>query len=330
MFCLFQPHNPGKGAKVENMGESESVLLPRLATLAVSKAKGKTYVAVIIGAGPAGIAAAVYLKRAGADPLVFERDEIGGLLRNAHLVENYPGFPDGIGGPELVELFKRQLVRWRIDTRMEEVHSVSKEGDVFNVSSESGEVFAKSVIVATGTRPKRIDIQGLEDVELSKVFYEIRDVPPTAKGNFLVIGGGDAAFDYALNLASRDIHVDVAFRGEPRCLPLLLERASRSEKIRTHAGTELKSVRGEEHQLVFMVEQEGTEKEIVADYGLIACGREPDVSVLPPELAENWKEASGLYLVGDVRRGNHRQVGIAVGDGILAAMSIIESVGSGK
>ena len=330
MFCLFQPLNPGKGAKVENMGESESVLLPQSATLTVSKAKGKMYAAVIVGAGPAGIAAAVYLRRAGVDPRVFERDEIGGLLRNAHLVENYPGFPEGIGGPELVELFKRHLVRWRIDIRMEEVHTVSKEGEVYKLSSESGEAFAKSVIVATGTRPKRIDIQGLEDVELSRVFYEVRDIPPTAKGNFLIIGGGDAAFDYALNLASRDIYVDIVFRGEPRCLALLLERASRSEKIRTHAGTELKSVRGEERQLVFMMEQEGTEKEIVADYGLIACGRKADMGVLPPELAENWKEASGLYLVGDVRRGNYRQVGISVGDGILAAMSIIESMGNEK
>jgi thioredoxin reductase len=134
------------------MDQSESVLLPQSAALTVSKAKGKTYTVVVVGAGPAGIAAAIYLKRAGIDPLVFERDEVGGLLRNAHSVENYPGFPDGVSGQELVELLKRQLVRWRIDVRMEEVHKISREGDVFIVVSESGEVFAKSVIVATGTK----------------------------------------------------------------------------------------------------------------------------------------------------------------------------------
>jgi thioredoxin reductase len=307
------------------MDQSESVLLPQTAALTVSKAKGKTYAAVIVGAGPAGIAAAVYLKRAGIDPLVFERDEVGGLLRNAHVVENYPGFPEGIRGQELVELLKQQLVRWRIDVRMEEVHRISREGDLFVISSESGEVFARAIVVATGTSPKRMDINGLGDVELSKVFYEVRDVPSTSTGNCIVIGGGDAAFDYALNLAERGFYVDIAFRGEPRCLALLLERVSRSDKITTHAGMEPKSVREEDRQLIVAMDQAGADKELVADFGLIACGREANTSVLPPELAENWTKTSGLYLVGDVRRGDFRQVGIAVGDGILAAMSIVKS-----
>lgn len=310
------------------MNQSESVLLPRSAALAVSKDKGKTYPVVIVGAGPGGIAASIYLKRAGIEPLVFERDEIGGLLRNAHLVENYPGFPQGISGQQLVDLFKAQLIRLRVDVRMEEVFKVTREGDVFKVASESGDVFANSVIVATGTRPKRIDIEGLEKVEWSKVFYEVQDIPSTAKGNILTIGGGDAAFDYALNLASRDFYVDIVFRGEnPTCIPLLADRADRLERIKTHGGTEPRSVAEKDRQLIFSVNQRGKEKEMIADYGLIACGREANLGVLPPELAENWKETSGLYLVGDVRRGDHRQVGISVGDGILAAMTIAESLG---
>ncbi|MFQ5909528.1 MAG: NAD(P)/FAD-dependent oxidoreductase [Thermoplasmata archaeon] len=312
------------------MNQSESVLRPRSTALAVPKEKGKTYPVVIVGAGPAGIAASMYLKRAGLEPRVFERAEIGGLLRNAHLVENYPGFPRGIGGQQLIALFREQLIRWRVDVRMEEVFSTSKDGDVFKVASESGEINANSVIVATGTRPKRIDIQGLEEVELSRVFYEVRDIPPTGAGSVLIVGGGDAAFDYALNLASRGFYVDVVFRGTPKCIPLLGERADRSEKVKTHAGTEPKSVKEEDRQLVFLMDQKGVEKEMVADYGLIACGREADLRILPPELASNWRETPGLYLVGDVRRGNFRQVGISVGDGILAAMSIVESLGAEK
>ncbi|MFQ6106208.1 MAG: NAD(P)/FAD-dependent oxidoreductase [Thermoplasmata archaeon] len=327
MFCLFQPLNPGKGAKVEKMDQSESVLLPQSAALAASKEKGKTYPAVIVGAGPGGIAASIYLKRAGMEPLVFERDEIGGLLRNAHLIENYPGFPEGISGQELVELFRRQLVRWRIDMRMEEVHKVSRDGEVFKVAAETGDLYARSVIVATGTRPKRIEIEGLEDVELSRVFYEVRDIPLTGTGNFLIVGGGDTAFDYALNLAERGFYVDIVHRGqEPKCIPLLAERANRSERIRTHSDTEPKLVKEEDRQLVFAVDRKGAEKEMVADYGLIACGREAELGVLPPEFVDNWKEIPGLYVVGDARRGNYRQVGISVGDGILAAMSVIESL----
>jgi thioredoxin reductase len=308
------------------MNQSESVLLPRSAALAVSKDKGKTYPVVIVGAGPGGIAASIYLKRAGIEPLVFERDEIGGLLRNAYLVENYPGFPQGVHGQQLINLFKEQLVRLRIDVRMEEISKVMKEGNVFKVASESGDVYANSVILATGTKPKRIEIEDLDRVEWSKVFYEVRDIPSTAKGSILIIGGGDAAFDYALNLASRDFYVDIVFRGEnPVCIPLLAERADRLEKIKTHGETEPKSVTEKDRQLIFNVNHKGNEKEMIADYALIACGREANLSVLPPELAENWKETSGLYLVGDVRRGDYRQVGISVGDGILAAMTIAQS-----
>ena len=327
MFCLFQPHNPGKGSKVGIMGESESVLLPQTAALTVAKAKGKTYLVVIVGAGPAGIAATIYLKRAGIDPLVFERDEVGGLLWNAHLVENYPGFPAGLSGPDLVERFKQQLARWKIEIHLEEVHRVSKEGSTFKVDSESGEVYAKALIVATGTKPKKVELEGLQSVESSRVFYEVRDVPATATGSFLVLGGGDAAFDYALNLAERGFNVDIICRGEPKCLSLLLERVGRSDKILTHLGGDVKSVVEREDRLLFAVDEAGEPTEIVSDYGLIACGREAETSVLPPELLENWKEISGLYLVGDVRRGNYRQVGISVGDGILAAMSIINSLG---
>jgi thioredoxin reductase len=145
-----------------------------------------------------------------------------------------------------------------------------------------------------------------------------------------VLGGGDAAFDYALNLAERGFYVDIVLRGEPTCLPLLLERANLSEKIRMHGGTELKSVSEADRQLVFVLDEGGTQRDLVADFGLIACGRKADLSILPPELAENWTKTSGLHLVGDVRRGNFRQVGIAVGDGILTAMSIVQSSGVEK
>jgi len=123
----------------------------------------------IIGAGPAGIAAAVQLKRYGIEPLVFEKGRIGGLLWNANLVENYPGFPEGISGPELVGKLEAQLRKASIDVIYEEVVRL-EEG--FGLKTEGGSYTADIVVVASGTEPRRFPGRISEEVE-GRVFYEV-------------------------------------------------------------------------------------------------------------------------------------------------------------
>ena len=283
----------------------------------------------IIGCGPAGIAAAIYLKRAGFDPLVFEKHEIGGLLKNANLVENYPGFPEGIGGKELVELFKDQLHRLEVQVKRDEVNTVNYKKGIFSLNTQKYKYRTNMVIIATGTIPKGIDLKGQSDLIGKKLFYEIKDIPrPKRKDTYVVIGGGDAAFDYALNLAKDVERVDIIYRGKkPKCLPLLEERVNKNQNIHVHPKTAPMAVEemGDQITIKFMSD----EKKIAftSDYALIACGREPNLGILSDEIERSLKikedgstNFPGLFFAGDVRRGEFRQTGIAVGDGILCAM----------
>lgn len=286
----------------------------------------------IIGAGPAGIAASIYLRRAGVEPLVFEKGEVGGLLLNANLVENYPGFPEGIRGKALVQLFKEHLYLLEIEVKKTEVKKVSFKYGTFTLKPDEEEVISKVVIVATGTIPKSIDIEGQSRLIRRKLFYEIKDIPPpNREDTFVVIGGGDAAFDYALSLSGNVAKVDIIFRSEgPKCLPLLEERVKKVQNIHIHPKTVPLTVEEKENRIAIMCRSGEKEIAFTSDYGLIACGRKPNLSPLAEELRDTLTikedgctDIPGLFLAGDVRRGFFRQTGIAVGDGILCAMKAL-------
>ena len=275
------------------------------------------------------MASAMYLHRAGFAPLLLERGERGGLLRNANLVENYPGFPGGIKGVDLVERFSKQLDALDIRVTKAEVKLVSKSGGVFRIKSDIGEFSSRAVIVASGTRPRKSLLRGSDGLLGSKVFNELVDMPleKVAGKHVVVIGGGDAAFDYALNLQGRGCDVTIISRSEPKCLSLLRARAEAGgievalrvvpkQVTVVPRGVSLQCTRGKD-RLKFS-----------ADYILLACGREPNDEMLSPALRRQVDKATaipetnvpGLYLAGDLVRGRHRQTGIAVGDGIRAAM----------
>jgi thioredoxin reductase (NADPH) len=288
----------------------------------------------VVGAGPAGIAASIYLKRAGIDDVaLFEKKEVGGLLLNAHLVENYPGFPMGIKGANLCNLMKDQLSRWNIKPIMEEVKQISIENDNFILNTSDGKSKFKIVILATGTKPRELGIPGERELVGKLVFYEIKDLLPKLKPRniCIVIGGSDVAFDYSLNLADNGATVELYFRSKrPRCLPLLEKRVKNCANIRIHPSStpiDIKERKGKPE-----IRFRSTEKNAnsisddtatcksEADYILIACGRKPNKEFLSSDLKKG--NMRGLFFAGDVRTGNFRQVGIAVGDGIRAAMSV--------
>ena len=151
----------------------------------------------VIGCGPAGIAAAVQLVREGHPPLVFEGKRPGGLLRNANLVENYPGCPGGISGPELVERMLAQLEEHSVEVRREEVLELVCDEKSFSLRTGSGVYAALRVVLAPGTRPRVLTVP---DDCRGRVFSEVAEMGDVSGKRVAIIGAGDAAFDYALNL----------------------------------------------------------------------------------------------------------------------------------
>jgi thioredoxin reductase (NADPH) len=277
----------------------------------------------IIGAGPCGIAAAIQLKRYGVDPVVFEAERIGGLLNNAHLVENYPGFPDGINGAELVKLFARQGQNQSIKIRFEPVNSLARHDRKFILETSAGTYRANTVVAASGTRPIMFtDIRIPEEIK-DKVFYEVFGLAEVKEKNIAIVGGGDAAFDYALNL-SRHNHITIINRSsKTRALPLLRERAQANPQINIKLDCLLKHIRPHRPDSIELEYQEAQGKDrVLVDLLVFAVGRKPRLDFLPPGWETTGKEIDNLYFCGDVINGTCRQTAIAVGDGIRVAMGI--------
>ncbi|MBM3295893.1 MAG: NAD(P)/FAD-dependent oxidoreductase, partial [Candidatus Aminicenantes bacterium] len=198
----------------------------------------------VVGAGPAGASAAVQLRRSGVDFRIFEKAGTGGLLRNAYLVENYPGFPRGISGPALVRLIERHLKRLGIDVEKNEVLRIGYRNGRFILKTRRGDVRSRVCVIAAGTEPRRLP-DGLVPPEAEgRVFYEAATLADRSKGmRIAVLGSGDAAFDYALNFARRN-DVFILHRGrKPKGLPLLRRRARNRPRIVILDGARLEAVK---------------------------------------------------------------------------------------
>jgi thioredoxin reductase (NADPH) len=279
---------------------------------------------IIIGAGPAGIAAAIQLRRQGINPVIFEKSEIGGLLRNADLVENYPGFPGGISGGHLVSLFKKQLRAQLLEVVFEEVTSLDFKDGMFIVETPERVCHSRTVMVASGTKARKFtDFEIPENVK-ARVFYEVYPVLEATGKKVVIVGAGDAAFDYALNLGKRN-EVVILNRGESvRCLPLLSERVKKSGGIGYCKRTKIVNITDDSSEGL-LLECTSPEKTSIlgADYLIFAIGRHPQLDFLSERLKGEIQklESRGLlYFVGDVRNRTYRQTAIAIGEGIMAAM----------
>jgi thioredoxin reductase len=282
---------------------------------------------VIIGAGPAGTASAIQLKRYNIEPLVLEQDEIGGLLRNAHLVENYPGFPEGISGMALIELFKKQLKNAGVAVSFEGVLELDYRDGAFFIRTDSREIKTITVVIATGTKPRKLTNVKIADDIQSRIYYEIYSILDSKKKNIAIIGAGDAAFDYALNLAGNNEVVILNRSSQIKCLPLLWERSMKSDSISYLHDMSVEAIqkKGSKALLTCFDNENQERKEMSVDYVIAAIGREPYLDFLSDGLKKNLEtltKMNKLYMVGDVKNGLYRQTAIAVGDGIRAAMEI--------
>lgn len=283
---------------------------------------------IIIGAGPAGLAAALQLTRSGIKPLILEKDRVGGLLLNAYRVENYLGFLESISGPGLVHCFERQIRRWGIKISEQEVVNLTSNKSSFRIVTNKGILYAHTVIMASGTSPYPAGIKGeVQLVKQGRLYYEIRNLPAIkTRDSITILGSGDAAFDYALNLASRVRLINIIIRSEQhKCIRLLFQRVKNNKRIKLFTATHLLSAEetSDKKYLLLSIKKGNKVGFVKTDYLLVATGRDPEVRYWtgPTTQAEH---IPGLFLAGDVKRDIYRQASIAIGDGILAAMQVIK------
>lgn len=300
---------------------------------------------IVVGAGPAGISASIQLRRYGRDVALFEGAVPGGLLRNAWLVENYPGFPGGIRGADLAALFRRQLEESGVPVINERVESLEyrglEGGGRFTARSRSALREAPIALVASGTVPLSPRGISIGEGARERVFHEVVEARGIEGKRFAVIGGGDAAFDYALTLAENNDVIIITRGSEPRCLGLLAERCDGNPSIARLCGVEVKGIAANEEALELEcagVAEEtesrgdsdgtfpaGTRVNLEADYVVIAAGRFPNLDFIGRDLHghfDSLQERGLLYLAGDVCNGIYRQAAISAGDGLRAAMRI--------
>ncbi len=283
---------------------------------------------IIIGAGPAGLAAAMQLRRYGLQPLVFERDRVGGLLWNANLVENYPGFPSGLPGPALVRLFLRQADRLGVQITADLVTRVLWEDGFFRLSTSQGAYSTRHLILAMGTRPLPFTNLQIPPALHDRVLYEVQSILDLGGKSIAVVGAGDAAFDYALNLSRRNQVAILNRGGRLKCLALLEERVALSPNIRYYSNTSLVGIGSSSAgELQLDCLSPTGSFSMSADYLVGALGREPRLDCLTAVFRQKSRllvQRKLLYFVGDIKNGMFRQTAIAVGDGLQAAMEIYQ------
>jgi len=283
---------------------------------------------IIIGAGPAGVATAIQLKRYGIVPLLLEKNETGGLLRNANLVENYPGFPGGISGPALVNLFEKQLAENSINVRFAETTALDLRDNLFRVATSRGVYYTRVMVVASSTKQDKSVIPEPAEEVKDRIFYEVYPLLNVKRKKIVIVGAGDAAFDYALNLGKNNKVVILNRSRTTKCLPLLRERVESAPSISYCEDTKILRITSiPPSNMLLECSHPGGISKLDAHYLIFAVGREPQLDFLSERLkvnARKMEDRGVLYFVGDVKNSDFRQTAIAVGDGIMAAMKINE------
>ena len=290
---------------------------------------------LVIGAGPAGFAAALYAARAELEPVVLTGMTLGGQVSITHIIENYPGFPDGLPGPDLGELFKQQAERFGAKVVFDTATEVDFSEQPYKVKTYGGEYLADTVVIATGATPRHLEIPGEEEFTGKGVSY-----CGTCDGFFfkdkevIVVGGGDSAMEEGTFLTRFANKVTVVHRrGELRASPILENRAMNNPKVDFVWDTVLNTIEGDNEVAKVQLEnvKSGEKSEFKTDGVFIFIGHTPNTQLFTDQLemddegylvVNKYMETNkpGVYAAGEVADPHFRQVITSAGMGASAAI----------
>ncbi len=292
---------------------------------------------VILGSGPAGLTAATYCARAGLAPVVVEGLQAGGQLMNTTDVENYPGFPDGVQGPEMIDLFKKQAARFGTTYVAGDAIRVDFSSPPLKVWTEATELHSRSVIIATGASPLELGLPGEREYAGRGVSY-----CATCDGFFFrdqeiaVVGGGDTAMEEALFLARYGTRVTVVHRRDQlRASKIMADRALQHDKIEFLWDSVVEEVLGDDTRVkAIRVRNVKTDETVDRECGgfFVAIGHRPNTELFRGMLpmdeqgylkhrgSNSYTEIDGVFVSGDVHDHTYRQAVTAAGAGCMAAI----------
>lgn len=294
------------------------------------------YDVIIIGAGPAGLTASIYTSRSKLGTLIIEKEALGGELVNRDLIENYPGYPDGILGPELGSSMVNQAINYGTEIQLGEVEQIKINGNRKVVKTAFEEYSGKAIIITGGAHNKKLSVPGELEFADKGVFYcATCDGPHFANKVVAVAGGGDSGITEGLfltRLVSKVIIIEML----PQCTAtkILQDRAFSNPKIEVRCGSKIEAIIGDKQvkALDLLDIQTGERSTLEVDGILVHIGVEPNTDylsgIVPLDsqgyILVNEKmetEIPGVFAAGDIRHNSAMQIATAVGDGATAALS---------
>jgi thioredoxin reductase (NADPH) len=290
---------------------------------------------LVLGSGPAGLSAALYAARAELAPIVLTGMELGGQAALTHTIENYPGFPEGVGGQELGELFQKQAERFGAKVEFDTAQSVDLSQHPFRVTTDNGSYHADSLIVATGAIPNHLEIPGETELTGKGVSY-----CATCDGWFfkdkkvMVVGGGDSALEEGLFLTRFASSITIVHRRDSlRAGKVLQNRAFSNPKVSFVWNSVLTEIKGQGKVTSVKLKntQTGEVSENETDGVFIFIGHTPNTQMFKGQLdmddggyirSNTWMETNvpGVFVAGEVTDSHFRQVVTSAGMGAAAAI----------
>ena len=297
----------------------------------------KRFDVIIIGAGPAGYTAAIYASRAKREVLVISGNLPGGQLMLTTEVENYPGFSEGIMGPELMTTMRKQAERIGTTIIDDEVVNVDFRHKPFKILTNSEEYESDAVIIATGASPRKLGIKGEQEFSAKGVSYcATCDGPFFKNQEIIVAGGGDSAMEEAIFLTKfgKNVHV-VHRRDKLRASKIMQDRALENSKIKFHWNSAIEEIKGVEKVNQITIRNLSTNNQETMEAGavFVAIGHEPNTKLFKGQIEldkqgyivlknNTHTSVEGVFAAGDVHDHRYRQAITAAGFGCMAAIDV--------